>query len=190
MTQIYSRGCPPLEIPTLETARLVLRPFRLGDEADLARIHGDDVVVRFIGGTPDATLTGAVDKILAYLGHWAARGCGKWAVTLKGEDRVIGRTGYGDFPHEWPGLELGWTFGREAWGKGYATEAARAAMRWGFETLRPERIMSMIHPENIASQAVAGRLGEAPWKAHDHEGVPHTLWAMTRAEWLSRGGAA
>lgn len=190
MTDAYRRACAALDIPRIETERLILRGFRIEDAADLARIHGDAEVVRFLGGTRDASLTGAFDKIAAYLGHWSVRGCGKWAVEDKATGRVVGRSGYNDYPFGWPGLELGWTFARDHWGKGYAAEAARSALAWGFTVLRADRIVSMIHPDNTASQAVARKLGETPWRAHDHEGSTHVLWSMTRTAWLSRAGAA
>jgi RimJ/RimL family protein N-acetyltransferase len=190
MTDPTPLGCAPLNIPVLETERLVMRAMQIGDAPDLALIHGDPEVVRFIGGKTDATLPGAYDKILFYLGHWALHGCGKWAVVEKASGRVVGRTGFLDSPYEWPGLELGWTFARDCWGKGYATESARAARDWGFERLGVERILSMIDPANSASQHVAQRIGETAWKPYRHREVEQTLWSITREAWLRRGAGA
>lgn len=179
-----NRICPPLEIPTLETERLILRAFTAADVAPLAAIHGDERTMKYLGGEPDRTLLGANDKILAYLGHWALNGFGRWAVEEKASGRMIGRTGFLDAPDEWPGAELGWTFLRETWGKGYATEAATAARDFGFETLGMERVMSMIHPENTPSQAVAARIGETPWKPFTFRGIEAMLWSITRESWM------
>lgn len=184
-----NRTCPVLDIPTIETERLVLRGFTADDVEPLAAIHGDEQTVKFLGGVPDATLFGAYDKILAYLGHWALNGFGRWAVVEKASGRMIGRTGFLDAPYEWPGNELGWTFLREMWGKGYATEAATAARDFGFREIGMERVISMIHPDNAPSQAVAGRLGEKPWKPYQRQNYESMLWSITREEWLNRAGA-
>lgn len=186
MTEGLTRGCPPLAIPALETDRLILRGFEPGDAPALAAIQGDAEVVRYLGGVTDETLIGALDRLLIYLGHWSAFGCGKWAVEEKATGRMIGRVGYLDPPYDWPGLELGWTFARDAWGKGYATEAALAARDWGFTVLGADRIISMIDPRNTASQAVARRIGEREWQPFLHRGVEQTLWAITRDAWEKR----
>lgn len=186
---MLNRTCPTLDIPTIETERLVLCAFTIDDVASLAAIHGDERTMKYLSGQPDATLLGAYDKILGYLGHWALNGFGRWAVVEKASGRMIGRTGFLDAPDEWPGTELGWTFLREIWGKGYATEAAMAARDFGFERLGMDRVFSMIHPENTPSQAVATRLGETPWKPFTFKGSEAMLWSVTRAEWLSRGAA-
>lgn len=183
MTDGLRRGCAPLDIPVLETDRLILRGLEVADVPAIAALHGDPEVVRYIGGVTDATASGALGKIFYYTGHWAAFGCGKWAVVEKESGRLVGRTGFLDLPYDWPGLELGWTFARDAWGKGYATESARAARDWGFRVLGAERILSMIDPDNTSSQAVARRIGASPWRTHLHDGHTQMLWSITRAAW-------
>jgi RimJ/RimL family protein N-acetyltransferase len=183
------RTCAGLDIPSLETERLLLRAFTADDVAPLAAIHGDERTMQFLGGQTDPTLLGANDKILSYLGHWALNGFGRWAVQEKASGRMIGRTGFLDAPDEWPGNELGWTFLRETWGNGYATEAATAARDFGFREIGMERVISMIHPDNTPSQAVAKRLGESPWKPFTFKGSENMLWSITREQWLRRAGA-
>lgn len=180
------RTCPALDIPVLETERLTLRAFTAADAAPLTAIHGDERTMKYLGGQPDGSLLGAYDKILGYLGHWALNGFGRWAVEEKASGRMIGRVGFLDAPDEWPGNELGWTFLRESWGKGYATEAAIAARDFGFARLGMERVLSMIHPENTPSQAVAKRLGESPWKPFVFKGLECMLWSVTREEWAAQ----
>lgn len=183
------RTCAGLDIPAIETDRLLLRAFTADDIASLAAIHGDERTMLYLGGQTDGTLLGAHDKILAYLGHWALKGYGRWAVVEKASGRMIGRTGYLDAPDEWPGNELGWTFSRQSWGNGYATEAAIAARDFGFREIGMERVISMIDPKNTPSQSVAKRLGESPWKPFTFKGYENMLWSITREEWLSRAGA-
>ena len=87
------------------------------------------------------------------------RGYGHWAVESKETGRMIGRIGFLN-PEGWPGFEIGWTLARHAWGKGYAIEGARAALRYAFTTLDKPHVISLIHPDNTASIRVADRLGE------------------------------
>ena len=97
-------------------------------------------------------------------------------------------------PEGWPGPEVAWTLGRPYWGKGYATEAARAAMAYGFSTHDFGELISLIDPANAASQGVAIRLGEtkgAPYEFHfDGKVYPTDIWSISRAEWQSRENAA
>jgi RimJ/RimL family protein N-acetyltransferase len=175
-------------IPTLETNRLILRPFRVEDCEPLADVHGDPRVARFVlpEGKPQPEAAQAHSYILGSLGHWVLHGCGKWAVVEKATARFVGRTGYNDFPHDWPGLELGWTFDPRHWGKGYATEAARAALDWGFGAFGAAKILHMIDPENTPSQAVARRLCAVPGETWSGRGFKGVVWGQTREAWVAR----
>jgi RimJ/RimL family protein N-acetyltransferase len=94
---------------------------------------------------------------------WDERGFGRWAVEERETGRFVGHAGLG--VHSlWPAdPELGYGVDPELWGRGYATEAAGAALVHGFETLGLERVVSIIHPENTPSIRVAERLGERPY---------------------------
>jgi len=120
-------------------------------------MHLDPEVCRFIGlRTPEQTGKGLLEWIAAY----RSLGYAKWAVVLRETGEFIGRCGI--TPEEYEGIsepELGWTFARRYWGSGYATEAAAAVMRHWFEVLGFRRIISLIDPENVASERVATRIG-------------------------------
>jgi RimJ/RimL family protein N-acetyltransferase len=120
------------------------------------------------------------------IGHWGLRGYGMWAVERKGDGAMMGRAGL-FYPEGWPAAEVGWMLGRAYWGHGYATEAARAALAYGFLTQGLERIVSVIHIDNRASQAVAQRLGETRGPRHDvvHGGgtFPSEVWSIARVDW-------
>lgn len=148
-----------IEIPTLSTARLLLRPFRNADLEEYARICSDPEVVRFLGDGKPLSRVDAWRQMAVILGHWELRWYGMWAVEEKQSGALMGRIGFWQ-PEGWPDFELGWTLGREWWGKGYATEGARAALRFAFEELDRKHVVSLIHPENRASIRVAERLGE------------------------------
>ena len=147
-----------MEIPLLETDRLILRGFVQDDLDAYTGIFGDPEVARFIG-------TGApVDRELAWrgmatmVGHWHLRGFGMWAVEEKLSGEMIGRAGLLE-PEGWPATEIGWAIARAHWGKGFATESGRRCLRWAVEAQGRDRLISFIRPDNAASIRVAEKLG-------------------------------
>ena len=140
------------------TERLELRQFTLADHADYARITADPEVTRHIGAGQPFTPEIAWRSMAGALGHWQLRGYGLWAVTLRDDGRLIGHCGYIDV-HGWPAFELAWLLGREHWGRGYAREAAGAALAIAQRQLRKERIISLIRPQNAPSIKLAQALG-------------------------------
>jgi len=175
-------------IPQLETERLILRGFRESDLDSWAEFLADPEVVRFLWGKPQAR-SDAWRAMATTLGHWVLRGYGMWAVERKSDGAFVGRVGMLN-PEGWPGLEVGWTLGRPYWGQGFATEAARAAMRFAFLTQPADRLISCIDPENKASQAVAIRLGESKGQPHmltiGGESINVDIWSISREDWLKR----
>jgi RimJ/RimL family protein N-acetyltransferase len=141
----------------LETERLILRPFAEADFDAYAAIHADPEVTRFLGGVPQPRWE-AWRSFAMLVGHWTLRGYGSWAVEEKSSGVFIGRAGL-HYPDGWPGIEVGWVMAHSHWGKGYATEAGRAAMQWAFDVLGLAHIISIIRPENARSIRVAERLG-------------------------------
>jgi RimJ/RimL family protein N-acetyltransferase len=177
---------PPLA-PTLETARLVLRvPCREDFEA-WAALGGDEQATRHIGGVQ--TRFESWNRLLSAIGSWHVLGFGAFSVIRKADRQWVGRVGPLR-PEGWPGTEIGWTLAREAWGNGYATEAAIAATDWAFAHLGWSEIIHCIAPDNLPSQAVARRLGSvkrgqatlpAPYGAD-----PIDIWGQSREQWLAR----
>ena len=143
---------------TVETARLVLRPWCEEDLDQLLGLYADSEVMRYLGGKV-FDRTEAWRQMASMIGHWYLRVYGIWAVEEKSSGRLAGRIGCIN-PAGWPGFEVGWTLKREFWGKGYATEAGRRALEYGFNELNKPHIISLIHPENRASIRGAERLGE------------------------------
>jgi RimJ/RimL family protein N-acetyltransferase len=172
-------------IPRLETERLTLREWRDYDFDSYATFLADPAVARFLSGEP-LSRTDAWRNLAIIVGHWVLRGYGMWAVERKEDGAFVGRVGLWN-PEGWPGLEVGWTLGREFWGHGYATEAARAAMNFAFLTLDVERLLSVIDTRNRASQKVAERLGEQRGERRQIavQGKSFTvdLWSISREAW-------
>jgi RimJ/RimL family protein N-acetyltransferase len=82
-----------------------------------------------------------------------------WALESKATGELVGRAGFIE-PAGWPGFELGWVLGREHWGKGFAREAAKEALRYAFDVMERDRVISLIRPRNAASIRVAEAIGE------------------------------
>jgi RimJ/RimL family protein N-acetyltransferase len=142
----------------LETERLILRMWREDDFEAYAQFCADPEVMRYLGGkTFDRTE--AWRHMAMMIGHWHLRGYGHWAVEEKESGRFAGRLGFLN-PDGWPGFEIGWTLGREFWGRGYATEGSRRALDYAFTELDKDHVISCIHPDNAPSIRVAERLGE------------------------------
>ena len=145
-------------IPILETPRLVLRGFRLNDLDAYAAMCADEEVMRYIGSGGTVGRDVAWRHMALFLGSFALLGYGMWAVERRSDGALIGRAGFLD-PEGWPGCELGWLLAREAWGQGYALEAARAALQFGRRERGLRGVISLIRPDNQRSIALAERLG-------------------------------
>jgi RimJ/RimL family protein N-acetyltransferase len=145
--------------PSLETDRLLLRPFREEDHAPYAVMCADEEVMRHIGTGVTLSAPDAWRSMAVILGHWALRGYGMFAIEVKATGELAGRVGFLD-PPGWPGFELGWLLGRAHWGNGYAYEGAKACLDHAFVALGRERVISLIRPGNTRSVRVAERLGE------------------------------
>lgn len=175
---------------TLETPRLILRPLAPDDFEGHAAMMADARVGEFLSldRKPQSRAL-AWRGFAMMLGHWTIRGYGFFSVLEKASGRWVGRVGPWN-PETWPGIECGWGMHPEAWGKGYAPEAAIAAIRWTFAH-RPEltRIISLIHPANANSQAVARKIGEAQsGETYQLETFTLDIWAAEKRAWLERFG--
>lgn len=177
----------PTPEPVLETERLILRVPCRDDFDAWAAVGRDADVMRHLGGLQSRF--DAWTRLVGTIGSWHVLGFGVFSVIRKSDGRWIGRVGT-LHPADWPGDEVGWTLARDAWGAGYATEAATAAADWAFNVLGWQRIIHCIAPENAESQAVARRLGSellGPAKLPaPHDNDPIELWGQTREAWFAR----
>jgi RimJ/RimL family protein N-acetyltransferase len=168
----------------LETERLVMRMFREEDFEEYAAMTCDAEVTRYLGDGKPLDRFFAWRQLAMMLGHWQLRGYGPWAVEEKATGRLVGRVGFFK-PEGWPGFELGWVLGRDFWGRGFATEAARRALEFAFTEMNRERVISLIRPENRASIKVAERLGERRTGETELFGEAALVYEISRDEWLA-----
>jgi RimJ/RimL family protein N-acetyltransferase len=183
-------------IPRLTTARLLLREWRAEDREPFAELNADQRVATFLSRTLDRAASDAfVDRIVA---GWRSDGYGLWAVERRDDGAFLGFIGLAAPAFEaafTPCVEVGWRLGPTAWGHGYATEGARAALRFGFEDLDLDEIVSFTVPGNLKSRAVMERLGMTRDPSEDFdnptlpEGHPirrHVLYRLRRDDWRAR----
>src|SRR5262249_45212880 len=146
------------ESRNLETSRLWLRPITADDLDDLARLFGDPLVMRYLGTGNVRSREESSAALNDMIDHWARRGYGIWALCERHSGRFLGRCGL-QFLDALGETELLYTLLRECWGRGYATEAATAALRFGLEQCGLERVVALALPEHTASLRVLAKIG-------------------------------
>ncbi len=190
--------------PELRTERLLLRRWQERDGAPAAAINADAEVARYF----PAALTAAQSEemIVGFEAHFERHGYGLWALELRdaaapGAGELLGFTGLNVVSFRapfTPAVEVGWRLRRSAWGEGYATEAARAALAFGFGEAGLTEIVAMTVPANRRSRAVMERLGmtrdadadfEHPRIASDSALRRHVLYRLSAGAWAAQGGA-
>jgi RimJ/RimL family protein N-acetyltransferase len=162
-----------LDIPVIETERLRLRAPAAEDFELMAAFYTSERS-RYVGGPQPRHHCWR--GFCAIIGHWALRGYGFWSLEEKATGTLAGRVGLWN-PEGWPEPEVGWTLFDGFEGRGYATEAGRAARAHAYATLGWPTAISVIDPENAASQAVAQRLGAAREGMFEHpDGWRAEIW--------------
>ena len=143
----------------LETERLALREWTHDDTGALFDLVSDAEVMRYVDDGKAWEDLGRVRDWIARLNEsYRTRGFSRWAVVEKGGGEVVGSCGFA--PLSWSGeIDFGYMFRRDCWGRGYATEIGRAAMRHGFERYGFQKVVASIAPENDASRRVLLKLG-------------------------------
>jgi RimJ/RimL family protein N-acetyltransferase len=179
--------------PTLETRRLRLRAWSERDLARFAALNADPRVMEFFVKPLDRSESDALASRIR--DHFARHGFGLWAVEAPGVADFIGFVGLSvpSFQASFtPCVEIGWRLAHERWGHGYATEAARAAIDFGFRDLGLDEIVSFTVPQNRRSRRVMEGLGMTRSMADDfeHPGLPeghalrpHVLYRLRRSQW-------
>jgi RimJ/RimL family protein N-acetyltransferase len=167
-------------MPTLLTSRLELQPMALDDFAWYAQFAGDAEVMQYIGHAGPLSDAQATERLARYVRCWEEHGLGMFGVRLHDESLPVGWAGLQPLSGT-DEIEVGYAFGRSAWGRGYATEVASAVVQWGFEALGLERIVAVASPENSASRRVMDKLGMRYEGVRPAYGQPSVYYSLTPA---------
>ena len=173
-----------MDQPTIETERLILRPFADEDTQRYWEILTTPEVSAALYLPEGFGLDQAWGQMAMWRGQFALRQTGQWAVEERATGRMIGRAGtHRPVRDDWPGIEIGWVLDPDRWGRGFATEAGRASVEWAFAHHDVDELFSVILPENTASSAVARRLGfgvvDTRIVSHFPR-APHDIWRLPR----------
>ena len=141
----------------LETARLILRPFRESDAEAVHAWFSDPQVFRFYGFGPYSSLEDTRECIRNYIEHFKKYGYARCMVIEKSSGAPIGDAGL-RFAEEMGEVAVGFRFAKSHWGKGFAPEAAEAWVKWGFEHLDIDKIIAFVHEQNISSKRILDKL--------------------------------
>jgi RimJ/RimL family protein N-acetyltransferase len=180
----------------IRTERLLMRRWRDEDREPFAAMNADPAVMEhYQGTTPRDSSDAFIDRIEAW---WDEHGWGLWAIEVPGVAPFIGYVGLwpADYVTGDPMVEVGWRLAHEHWGNGYVTEAAREALRFGFEEVGLDEIVSFTVPQNERSWRVMERIGlrRDPSGDFDHPKVDalayphlvrHVFYRLGRSEWLA-----
>jgi [ribosomal protein S5]-alanine N-acetyltransferase len=167
----------------LETPRLTLRPFREDDVDLLAELFANPDFMRFSLGvfTKREQTVAFIEKVIG----WDRAGTpSQFAVVPRDENDLVGYCGFFHHPeHGIEDIEIGYRVHPAYWNRGLITEGARAVRDHGFRDLKLQRVISLIHPENIPSRRVAEKNGMTAEKEIIFRGFPTTVFALTRERW-------
>ncbi|MDJ0522391.1 MAG: GNAT family N-acetyltransferase [Planctomycetota bacterium] len=162
----------------LQTERLTLRPFRPEDVEAFHAIWGDPEVIWWGANESLAVTREGFERLLARHEAWPP-GIGWLAVCPRGEDDILGDILLQPAPFV-DGIEIGWHFRRDAWGRGYATEAARAVLQRAFAERVVERLYAIVALQNPRSLRIVEKLGFSAVEDREYAGLPHRLFALDR----------
>ncbi len=148
------------EYPSIQTTRLTLRPLQPGDAIVLHRIYQSEGVLHYFPNPNPPPLNKIERFISGQQVHWQQHGYANWGILREGNAEIIGWAGLQYVP-ELDETEVGFLLDRPVWGLGYATEAAKASLQFGFEHISLEHIIALVHPDNLASRRVIEKCGLA-----------------------------
>jgi ribosomal-protein-alanine N-acetyltransferase len=164
----------------LETSRLRLRPFTASDHDAIHAIYADPEVMRYVGHGAHKTTAETFRALRGYAEALRTRGYGFVAVVERSSGVVIGDAGLHPLAGQGPDIELGYTLARWAWGRGYATEAARALCDHAFAALGAPRVTAQVEPANRASRHVLEKVGMTVVGERVTYRRPHLVYAVQR----------
>lgn len=173
-----------MTMPEIETARLHLRMFTLDDLDALARIFSDPLVTKHLGTGQAASREETAIALDSFIRHWQQHGFGRWAVVDKEHGELVG---YGGLRSLFGTPEVTYLLAKSYWGRGLATEVARACLRYGFSELASERIVAITKLENVVSQRVLQKVGMQYETHANYFGMEVMRYRILRKEYRPDG---
>jgi RimJ/RimL family protein N-acetyltransferase len=167
----------------VRTARLVMRRLVPDDAQSMFDLDADPEVLRYLPGAPRVSVEEARRSLVDYQAIYRDDGFARWAVIEQATGEWLGWCGLRRQPDG--EVDVGYRFRRATWGRGFATESARASLAYGFEVLDLPRIIGTAHPDNARSIRVLEKIGLRFEKDTTYEGTPAVLLALARDEWLA-----
>jgi len=176
-----------MTVPTLCTARLILRPFSNDDAPAYAVIRLDERVIDWLPRPPDGeTPMATAERTLRHFQEtWAEHGVGPWAVCDRETGALLGHCGL-RYLDDFKGVEALWTLAPQCWGRGYASEAAAESLRYGFEQAGLDTIFAITLPGNLASRGVMAKIGMGYRRDTEWKGFDIVWYDIDRTTWQSR----
>ena len=169
----------------LLTDRLRLRPYRSDDVTSMFAIFGDPEVMQYSMSGADPSVESTQASIQKLMDHQALFGFSLWVVEDRSTGAIIGDCGLKQL-EEGPEIEVGYRFAKTHWGRGYASEAAAASVRYGFSTLGLARIVAVVEPPNVASSTVLEKIGLKHQCLAHYYGRPMSYFAVDREAFLEQ----
>ena len=171
----------------IETPRLLIRPFVPSDSLGVFELDSDPRVMKYLGGKTMTSYTQAKEQIGYILQQYRENGIGRWAMEEKQTGAFVGWTGFKLIKDTICGrshfYDLGYRLQTQFWGKGYATESARASLDYGFTNLPTTEIYAMADCEHRVSNHILRKLGLQQIDTFAYDGVPHYFYHITQSTW-------
>ncbi|MDX1993170.1 MAG: GNAT family protein [bacterium] len=159
--------------PVLETERLRLRQITHEDAPAILALYSNPAVIAYLDINPPIDTTARAIETIDWMNSWYQQGQAvRWAITRKGEDRLLGTVGFHFWERQHRRCDIGYDLLEHEWGKGYATEAAQAVVRWCFLNLNLHRVQADLTEGNLGSEGVLLKIGfkfEGVWRENTFE---------------------
>ena len=171
-----------------ETERLILREILPEDVESIFLLDSDPEVHRYLGNNPIHTMEEAAKTIEFIRRQYAEYGIGRWAVISKDTNEFVGWSGLKFITEETNNhidyYDLGYRFIRKYWGKGYATETAKASLSYAFQSLGLSKVFAIVDVENMASEKVLKKVGFETIERFSHQGIEHCWLKLGKEDWI------
>jgi len=166
-----------------KTNRLYLRELTIEDAIHFFEMNNDTEVIKHTGDLPFSSLEAAKDFLKTYRSNYTDYNMGRWAVCLNDTNEMIGWCGLKYHPKE-DLVDIGYRFYQKHWNKGYATEATKASLNYGFDVLELDKIVAHVHEDNLGSHKVALKAGLRFVKDFVYDNKPAKFYEITKADYI------